>query len=122
MKPRKEKALHALLSERSLAAAAEAAGIGERTLREYLKDPEFQKAYDSATDEMTQEAARRIAQLYGDSIETLRTAMRGEAVLPRDRLYAARIALEYGLRYTEIATVLKRLEALEGWRDEIERD
>ena len=41
MTPRKEKALQALLVSRTRAEAAQAAGIGESTLRSYMQDAEF---------------------------------------------------------------------------------
>lgn len=41
MTPKREKALSALLVSRTQAEAAALAGIGESTLREYMKDAEF---------------------------------------------------------------------------------
>ena len=46
--PRKEKALRALLVSRTRAEAAKTAGIGESTLREYMKDAEFMERYKQA--------------------------------------------------------------------------
>lgn len=48
MTPRKEKALRALLVSRTRAEAAKTAGIGESTLREYMKDTEFMERYKQA--------------------------------------------------------------------------
>lgn len=48
MTPRKEKALRALLVSRTRAEAAKTAGIGESTLREYMKDAEFMERYKQA--------------------------------------------------------------------------
>ena len=44
MNPKQIKALQALLTQPTKAAAAKEAGIDESTLRRYLSDPEFQKA------------------------------------------------------------------------------
>ena len=45
MNPKQIKALQALLTQPTKAAAAKEAGIDESTLRRYLSDPEFQKEY-----------------------------------------------------------------------------
>ena len=47
MTPRKEKALRALLVSRTRAEAAKTAGIGESTLREYMKDAEALPALEA---------------------------------------------------------------------------
>lgn len=41
MTPKKEKALAALLTSPTVKAAAQETGVGSRTMRLYLKDPEF---------------------------------------------------------------------------------
>lgn len=56
MTPRKEKALQALLVSRTRAEAAATAGIGESTLREYMKDPEFMDRYKQAFGDMVRDA------------------------------------------------------------------
>ena len=67
MTPRKEKALQALLVSRTRAEAAKAAGIGESTLREYMKDPEFLDRYREAFGNLVQDAARQAGQMPGAS-------------------------------------------------------
>lgn len=63
MTPRKEKALSALLTNRTRAEAARAAGIAESTLRGYLRDdPEFQARYKEAFGELVQDATRQAQQ------------------------------------------------------------
>lgn len=57
MTPKREKALSALLVSRTQAEAAALAGIGESTLREYMKDAEFKERYNLACRELVREAA-----------------------------------------------------------------
>ena len=45
MTPKKEKALAALLTSPTVKAAAQETGVGSRTMRLYLKDPEFLAEY-----------------------------------------------------------------------------
>lgn len=59
MTQRKERALQALLVSRTRAEAAHMAGIGESTLREYMKDPEFMERYKQAFGDMVKDATRQ---------------------------------------------------------------
>ena len=51
-----------MLVSRTRAEAAKAAGIGESTLREYMKDPEFLARYREAFGNLVQDAARQAQQ------------------------------------------------------------
>ena len=97
--PRKEKALQALLVSRTRAEAAKAAGIGESTLREYMKDPEFSAAYKQAAAELLNSATMQLRQNPA-------------------QISAARTLLDFNLKFTELTDVLDRLTELEQWRDE----
>ena len=59
MTPRQQKAIQALLTSPTKAEAARAAGVGESTLRQYLKDPEFITAYREAVRELLESATRQ---------------------------------------------------------------
>ena len=68
MTQRKERALQALLTSRTKAEAAKAAGVGESTLREYLKDPEFSSAYKHAAAGIMDAATRQLQQSLSAAI------------------------------------------------------
>lgn len=73
MTPRKEKALSALLTSRTRAEAAKAAGVAESTLRSYLRDdPEFQARYKEAFGELVQDATRQAQQAIAPALDALR--------------------------------------------------
>ena len=111
MKGNKEKALAALLSNPTRKAAAKAAGIAERTLRDYFKDPEFAAAYRQAYNEMLQDAAAEGKQLLHQSMQTIKEVMQNGDT-DATRVTAARSAFEYTLKLTEQTDILTQLEEL----------
>ena len=113
MTARQQKALAALLTTSSKAAAARAAGISDRTLRGYLSDPTFRAAYEKAFGDMVEDATRQAKQSLSPALSTLReiTEDRGEDA--QARIGAARAILTSGLKLIETADILTRLKELE---------
>lgn len=110
---RKEKALQALLTSRTRAEAAKAAGIGESTLREYMKDPEFLEQYREAFRNLVQDATRQAQQSIAPAIATLKEIMEDADAQATARIQAARSTLEYSLKLTEQTDILEHLQELE---------
>ena len=113
MTPRKEKALQALLVSRTRAQAAKAAGIGESTLREYMKDPEFLDRYREAFGNLVQDATRQAGQALTLALSTLTEIMENTGEQATARIQAARYLVEYALRLGEQCDLVARLERLE---------
>ena len=113
MTPRKEKALQALLVSRTRAQAAKAAGIGESTLREHMKDPEFLDRYREAFGNLVQDATRQAQQALTLALSTLTEIMENTGEQATARIQAARSTLEYALRLTEQLDIIGRIQALE---------
>lgn len=99
-------------------AAATAAGINSKTLRGYLKDPEFQEEYRKAFSELVSDAARQSQQSLSPALSTLREIVEDDGQNAQARIAAARSLLEFGLKLTEIADIIEQLRELEKWRDE----
>ena len=112
MTQRKERALQALILCRTRAEAAKQAGVGESTIREYLKDPEFLDRYRQACGDILRDAANQARQGISPALHTLREIAE-EPGNPQARVMAARSSLEYGLRIIEQVDILERVEALE---------
>lgn len=116
--PRKEKALSALLVSRTRAEAAQAAGIGESTLRGYMRDPEFLERYKQAFGEMVADATRQAQQTLSPALSVLKEIMMDRDEQASARITAARSVLEYSLKLCEQTDILEQLRELEKWRDE----
>ena len=108
MTARQQKALAALLTSPSKAAAAKAAGISPRTLRDYLADPDFQTAYRDAFGNMVEDATRQAQQAISPALSTLR-----EIVEDKGEDAQARAILSHGIKLTETTDILSRLQELE---------
>ena len=59
MTPKKEKALAALLTSPTVKAAAQETGVGSRTMRLYLKDPEFLAEYKRRCSSLLEDATNK---------------------------------------------------------------
>ena len=118
MTPRKERALQALLVSRTRAEAAQAAGVSESTLRQYMKDPKFLERYKQAFGEMVADATRQAQQTLSPALSVLKEIMMDRDEQASARITAARSVLEYSLRLCEQTDILEQLRELEKWRDE----
>jgi hypothetical protein len=112
-RPRKEEAaIAALLTSPSIEAAAVAAKVAEKTLRLWLKDPEFLSAYREARRRVLETAIGRMQQAAGGAVDALvRNLTCGRAA---DEIKAAGLILQLGTQAVELMDVEERLAALEG--------
>ena len=113
MTPRQQKALAALLTSPSRAAAAEAAGITTRTLQNYLSDSEFQAAYRDAFGNMVEDATRQAQQAISPALSALLEVVKDGEEDAQARISAARAILSHGIKLTETTDILNRLQELE---------
>ena len=108
---KQEQAIAALLSETTVAAAAERAGVGEVTLWRWLKLPDFTSAYREARRQVVEKA---VAQLQHSSWAASTTLLKLLAA-PSDsvRLRAAVAILDQANKGVEQLDFEGRLTALE---------
>ncbi len=109
---KQQKAIAALLSERTLGAAAKRAGIGERTLYNWLTEPAFRAALRSAESAMLETVTRRLSvgqSLALDALESLITKAKHEST----RRQAAVDWLNLSLKFIDTLNIDERLTALE---------
>lgn len=117
----RERAVLALLSERTIGLAAKRAGIGERTLREWLTDDgEFQEHLAAARRAVFEAGINRVQALTGRAVETLEDLLEAKRH-PAMRLGAARTLLELGVNRHDADTLLRKLADIElrqeQWQD-----
>ena len=119
VKPKQARAIAALLDpqNRTNDAAAVAAGVGKRTLQDWLaSDPDFQAALQSAQSDMIGAATMRLTALCGSAVDALADNL-DEYTNDKQRLVAAVAVLDRVLRFKELADFEQRLAALEAQRD-----
>jgi hypothetical protein len=113
-----EKLILALAGGATTRAAAEQAGVSERTAYRRLKDADFRRAVSEVRGRMFDAALGQLAGLASKAVETLERLMESEK--PSEALGAAKAVLEAGSRlrqYTEVEEQLNRLEDSEAGAD-----
>jgi len=102
---RQEAAIAALLTEPTLAAAAKSAGIGEATLRRWLRLPAFLAAYRKARRELVESAVGRVQAATGQAVDSLLEVAR-HGKRDGDRVRAAVALLDHAFRGVREADAL----------------
>lgn len=110
---KKEAAVLALLTARSIEDAARTAGVPPRTLHRWLKEPEFQTAYREARRNAFAQATARLQQATGAAVSTLLKIMVDTNAPPSTRVRAADSVLDHAKQAIEIEDVEVRVAALE---------
>ncbi len=109
----RERAILALLSEKTLGAAAGKCGVNEKTLRRWLAgDEAFKKAYTEARQATFEAGMGRVQALTARAVETLEELL-DATQSPNVRLGAARTVAEMGIHQHDAETILRKLEEIE---------
>lgn len=116
-----ERILAALLAERSIPAAAEAAGVSERTVYSRLADDAFRSEYERRRRATLDNACRTLQSALTDAVDVLTSIMQDAENSPQSRITAARSVLEYGVKLTELTDLAARVAALEAAAKEAAR-
>jgi hypothetical protein len=103
-----ELALAALLTEPTIAAAAKKSGLGERTLRAWLKTPIFGAAFKDRCRAILDAATSALSAAMPDAVECLRRNL--TCGNPAVEIRAAAAILGHGVRAAELMGVVKRLD------------
>ena len=109
----REKAILALLSEKSIGRAAIRSGVNEKTLRRWLmEDAQFQAVYAAARQVAFQAGMSRLQALAGRAVDALEELL-GDKKHPSVRLGAARTVAELASQRHDAETLLSRIQELE---------
>jgi len=111
--PKQNKAITALLSERNKRAAAEAAGVGYRTLCRWMTDPSFTRALNQAEAEVISTNLRGLINDMDKNLEAMREIRNNPDVPEAVRLRAAQALDASTKTWHEVRTFESRLAALE---------
>ncbi len=110
---KKEAAIAALLTHRTIEEAARAVDIGANTLLRWLQVPEFKAAYREARREAFGQATARLQQATGAAAATFLKLMVDQNVPPAVRLRAADCVFEHAKKAIEIEDIEARVAELE---------
>jgi hypothetical protein len=110
---KKEEAIAALLSQRSIEEAARVANVGTNTLLRWLKIPEFLTAYRDARRTVVSQANARLQQATSAAASTLMKTMVDPNAPASCRLRAAESILTHAAKAIEIEDIEARVADLE---------
>jgi len=111
--PKQEKAIIALLLEKTIQDAAKRVGVTDGTLRRWMGDQIFKTAYTQARAEATSQSMARIQGACTKAVDTLIEIMDDREKPPSTRVSAAKTVLEMAVKATELDVIETRLSALE---------
>lgn len=111
--PKQVQAVTALLSERSIAAAARQAGVSVATLYRWFDDPVFGKRLTAAEGQAIDAAARSLVGMAEQALGTVASVLDDPAAHPATKLRAAEVVLNNLLKMVELRNLEKRIAALE---------
>jgi hypothetical protein len=114
---RQEKALEALLNEPTVARAAQLAGVGERTLHSWLRQPVFAAAYRESRRTAFGHAISLTQKYSPMAVGTLVKIMGDEGKPATARVAAATALLRFGREAIELDDLVERLARLEARAD-----
>lgn len=111
--PRQLRAVNALLTHPTVAAAAGVLGVAPSTIYRWLGENAFRAALAQAEGEAVAAAGRRLAALAETALDELARAMVDPMTPAPTRVRAAEVVLNNLLKYREIVQFENRLDALE---------
>ena len=114
LKHKKEKAILALLTERTIEEAARVAGVGARTLHRWRLEPEFNAAYLTAKRTVHSQATGRLQQMAPAAVTTLGKMMVDPSTPAATKIRAAESILHHARKALELEDFDVRLAAIEG--------
>jgi hypothetical protein len=106
-----DRALAALLSEPTIAAAATKAGIGESTLLRWMAEPDFKARYRAARRQVVEGAIGRLQQAATLAVDALTRNL--TCGIPAVEVGAAKSILDQAIKAVELVDLAERVEALE---------
>ena len=110
---KQEKLIAALITEETIIAAAEKAGVAEVTVYRWLKLDEFQTAYRQAKTETVRQAIAQLQKNSGVAVRVLREIAQDTDAPASSRVSAARTILETSVKAVELDDLAARVETLE---------
>ena len=111
--PKQSRALLALLSHSTVVAAADAAGVSEKALYGWLREPAFHAEYLAARRDAFSQAIGRLQGMASEGAAVLLAIATDPTKPASARVAAVRTMFEYGTKWIELQELEQRLSALE---------
>lgn len=106
-----EAAIAGLLSEPTIAGAAEKAGVSESTLVRWLQEPDFKAKHRAARRSVVETAIGRLQRAATEAVDSLSRNL--TCGTPAVEVGAAKAILDQAIKAVELIDLAERVEALE---------
>jgi transposase-like protein len=120
--PKQEAAILALLSSRNVEEAARAAGVNQRTLYRWMKEPAFNAAYRAARRAAFAQSVGRLQQASSAAVSTLLKVMIDPGTPASTKVRAADSVLAHTIKAMETDDIEARVTLLEQAAEENKAD
>lgn len=110
---KQEQAISGLLATPTVSEAASAAGVGESTLRRWMKDDGFAEEYRIARRQSVAAALSNLSRIGSQAVRTLEEVMSDTNATPSSRVSAAKAALDVIVKVCEQEDLERRVAAIE---------
>lgn len=110
---KKEEAIIALLTHRTIEEAAKSLNIAPKTVLRWMKEPEFDAEYRAAKRKAYEQSIARLHHLSSAAVSTLGKVMLDPATPPATRVRAADSILDHTTKAIEIEDIEGRVSDLE---------
>lgn len=110
---KREQAIAALLAQPTIAKAAEACGVGERTLHRWLADPDFAQRYAVARRDVLRQGIGRLVGALPRAVQVLDEVMTASDAPAAVRVSAARVVVSGWQAAHDADDLEERIAALE---------
>lgn len=119
---KQKRGVQALLTCPTIQMAAEKVGVGERTIRRWLKQSAFRAALNDAQDEALTVATSQLAESLSAALVVLKHIAIQDKYPASARVSAARTITENALKFKELLSLAERVAALEEALEEQRRE
>lgn len=97
----------------TIADAAKAVGVNERTLRRWIDDEAFSRAYAKARADQVEKSLAAIQEAMSDAVAVLRKTATDKDAPHYARVSASKALIDNAIRITELREVRDRIKTLE---------
>jgi transposase-like protein len=118
---KKEEAIVALLTNRTIEEAARSIGVDPKTLFRWMKEPDFDAGYRAAKRAAFAQSIARLHHLSSAAVSNLGKIMLDSATPPATRVRAADSILDHTAKAIEIEDIEARVSELERSAEETSR-
>lgn len=111
--PRQARTVAAILTTRTIEAAAKLAQVNSRTIRRWAKQEQFQAALAAERRELFSAATNELRVAAGEAVSALRDVLRCPETPSAVLVQAASAVLAHAFKAVELADISERIDALE---------